>query len=992
MKRIKYLHTITKIGTNVFGALSLITLIGGSIAMTNADAINAALNAETQIIIEGESTKDTLYHKSDFESIRDLKNAGQDIGMRIAYEGTVLLKNDNDALPLVNKNISFYSASSVAPVYTGAGSSGNAAADKIDLKTAFEAEGFKVNADLYNWYKDNASTYVDRNVGQDVLPKILDASWDQITTSSKNNSADAAIFILSRYGGESEDVSYNNGDASDMNNGNYLELSNNEISVLTNLKTLKDNNTVKKIIVVMNTPTYVQTDFIFDNSYGIDAVLWCGELGTSGSKGLARVMTTTGNPSGRTIDTMLKKTSYNPVYANWLPKHFSSGTMPAGEKSQTFTVYQEGIYNGYRYTETRYEDVVLNRENVGSFNYNQVVGYPFGYGLSYTTFSYSNFEVTPDGNDYNVSLTVSNDGEVAGKEVVQIYLQKPYTDYDKTNHIEKSAIDLVGYTKTQLLAPHTSEVVTIKVGGKYLASYDAYNRKTYIVDEGTYYLTAGKNAHDAINNILAAKGKTTMDGMTENGNSALTYSFNKEFDDVTYSKSITNKTITNRFDNADVNLYNDGVNTVTYLTRNNWVGTINQSVSLLASSKMIADGEKLTPEADSGEYPIYGANHNLSLIDLRAEEDEDDDPSNDRLIPYNDPRWEDLLDQLTFEETALLLSNGLRMTMPIESIQKGQTYDHNGALGPIEKYNSLSTVSIFRYSFLYDDPQQNSYPTQYPCGGLIASTYNDELIEELGNQIGEECLWAGYNGLYGPGCNIHRGAHCGRSFEYYSEDPFLSGKVAKAEIIGIQDKGAYAYLKHAVLNDCEGNREGICTFANEQTIREIYLRPFEIAIEEGGCKNVMTSFNRIGSIWSGQQGFVKYCLKEEFGMTGFAISDFWQSSYMNLVGGILNGNDLPDGTTSSSGADSALMAYKTGYSEVGWAMRESAHRLLYTVVHSNAMNGISSDTIIINVTPTWQKLLKGLTISSTVFFIISFLGLAFSEILILKERKKVKNI
>ena len=343
-------------------------------------------------------------------------------------------------------------------------------------------------------------------------------------------------------------------------------------------------------------------------------------------------------------------------------------------------------------------------------------------------------------------------------------------------------------------------------------------------------------------------------------------------------------------------------------------------------------------------------------------------------IPYDDERWDELLDQLTWDETVILLSDGLRNTKSVTSVSKPETLDHNGAMGPVEKLIYNPNVASNRYYFLSaEDPTVDVYPTQNPCDALVASTFNEKLIEEFGKSIGEACLWGGYSGLYGPGANIHRGAYCGRAFEYYSEDSFLTGKICAAEVRGIQSKGCYVYVKHALLNEIETNREGIGTWANEQTIREIYLRPFEIAIEEGGAYNVMTSFNRLGVVWSGAQGFVDSVLRGEFGMRGFAISDYWQTAYMSLANGILGGNDLPDGSAMSGTAASSspLYAYKEGYGELAWAMRESAHRILYTVVHSNAMNGITSGTKIKTITPWWQEVLQYLRLELGILFGVS---------------------
>jgi beta-glucosidase len=417
---------------------------------------------------------------------------------------------------------------------------------------------------------------------------------------------------------------------------------------------------------------------------------------------------------------------------------------------------------------------------------------------------------------------------------------------------------------------------------------------------------------------------------------------------------------------------------------------LTNNVRITATAQMASDAQIQTVSSDSRAYPTYGAENGKTLISLRADVSVDENGEQvETPIAYDDERWDELLDQLTWDETVILLSDGLRNTKSITSVSKPETLDHNGAMGPVESFDYNSAVATNRYYALLDDAESGVYPTQNPCDGLVSSTYNVELIELYGKSIGEACLWGGYSGLYGPGVNIHRGAYCGRAFEYYSEDSYLTGKISAAEIRGIQSKGCYVYVKHALLNEIETNREGIGTWANEQTIREVYLRPFEIAIEEGGAYNVMTSFNRLGVVWSGAQGFASNVLRGEFGMKGFAISDYWQTSYMSLANGILNGNDLPDGSAMSgtSASSSPLYAYKEGYGELAWAMRESAHRILYTVVHSNAMNGITSGTQIRTVTPWWQEVLSELRVELGIIFGASAL-IAFGLYFVTNKRQK----
>ncbi|MBQ8414240.1 MAG: glycoside hydrolase family 3 protein [Clostridia bacterium] len=987
----KKFNLISKIFLNIFVIIFGITTVGSEIALANAGAITAFLGQSTQQIINDGSSEAIIKNFSDFSSIAELKENANKVTSEVTEEGAVLLKNDNGALPLSDgAKVSLFSSSSVNYIYSGGGSSFAKKSDFITLKAGLESANLKVNEALWNWYSENDSYFGDHvsNTSSDKASyTINDADWSEITTDAKSDEAEAAIFVLSRYGTEATDLKFTGGSATDYSHGNYLELSPNEIDVLTNLKALKDSGKIKKIIVLLNSVNQVECDYINDPAYGIDAVLWVGVGGTAGTLGIGKILSGEVSPSGRLTDTYWTSHHYNPVYSNF-GSYDNTGEVISsanGGKSNRYVVYQEGIYNGYRYTETRYEDVVLGSDNVGEFNYSDVVSYPFGYGLSYTSFEYSGFNVVEnkEADAYFVGVTVTNKGSVAGKESVQVYLQQPYIK----GGVEKAAVELVGYGKTKLLQPGESETIVIEVDGRWFASYDAYGAKTYVLDAGNYYLTVATDAHNAVNNILKHKNSegTTVysDKIVGEGDASLVWKTTKEEDKTTYSVSkVTGNAITNQFDNADLNLYEaaNSVNSVTYVSRNNWNGTVklgmteshallNNQVIVTATPEMVYDGkkgsEKIQP--DDIAYPTYGVDNGMTLASLITIVD-----GIPQHVSYDDERWESLLDQLTWEETVMLLSNGLRKTFGIDSVGKPATIDGNGALGPVGgtnyAYSDNENTATNRFAFLYGDPDMDSSPVQYPCASLVAATMNDSLAYKLGKMIGEDCLWAGYSGLYGLGCNIHRGTYNGRAFEYYSEDPILSGYITASQVSGIRSEGVYVYMKHAILNEQEKNREGVNTWANEQTIRQIYARPFQIAIEEGGAENLMTGFNRIGVQWTSQHGFINNVFRDEFGMQGFAVSDYWQGGYMDLVGGILGGCALPDGDTANSADKSALNKYSEGYGELAWAMREEAHRILYVVVNSVAMNGYSASTRFVTITPTWVNLLNGVKSGVTVSF------------------------
>ena len=976
-----------KIVTNITGILFLTFAIGKPIAIDeNYIAISRALKQPISMIVEKEEgeEEDTEYYKSEFDSVAEVKENGETQNQRVLEEGAVLLKNENDALPLEEgESINPYSVSVAKLVLAGTGSSGTNNDPGVSFLAGLKEAGFEVNEALYNWYASNFSTYGRVNLNGGNIGanfSIREAPWSALPNSAKEY-ADTGIFLLARTSGEGADMAINTGNKSDMTNGDYLELNPNEKSVLLGMKELKDAGKLSKIVVLVNSASPLQLDFLDEEEYGIDAAMWIGTVGSTGIRGVASLLKGEKNPSGKLPDTYFRKHYLNPIYANFggLSTGWTySPSISSDGKSNHYVVYQEGIYSGYRYAETRYEDFVMGTGFAGDFDYDEVIQFPFGYGLSYTEFSFSSFEVSapkdskdPDG-VYTVSVNVTNDGFVPGKEVAQIYLQKPYTDYDKRNGVEKSAVDFVGFAKTKLLNPGETQTLTIEVSAREFASYDSNGAGTYILEKGDYYLSLGRGSHDATDNILKAKGFNT------HGDHSLTYKRTVTEDDfATYSKSKNGTDITNRFDNADINRYEGrGDNEIAYMSRSDWEETcklgLNPDMSRVPGSTVVLSGtdqmrqevakayvnaEEEDPEA---EYPTYGAEAKYSIADMHLDE-----------IAYDDPRWDELLDQLDFDQTRDLLNSGLRCTKEVVSLNKPETKDHNGATGPVQTYGDGGSANR-GLAVRNQDPNRGQYPTIYPGSGIVAATFSKDLSFDYGLAWGEDCLWAGYSGLYGPGLNAHRGAFAGRYFEYFSEDPLLSGQVCSRLCDGLKDRGVYAYLKHFALNDQEGFREGVCTWANEQSIRELYLKPYQIVVENRSAECVMTGFNRLGVLWTGNQGFLNTVFHGEWGSRGIAVSDWWTGSYMNHVGGIYNGNDIPDGTNVMT--NSEWDVYRENHPAFAWAMRESAHRILYTVAHSNAMNGLSSNTKVVSLTPAWVGWLNSAKLGVDIAFYAS-LGL-----------------
>lgn len=972
----RVMRVISKICWVLFTFLFAILLTAYFITAENVGIISAALAQKTyeRIDVSGE-VQDTDYFKTNYTSLDELITDGVTLAEAIEAEGAVLLKNDNNCLPLDPKtegNVSVFGVASVDPAYGGEGSAAASnPLDPVDVKEGLEGAGFTVNDSLYNFYNKNKNAYVSTGY------KINDAPWSEVISGSGVEASfsqygDAAIVIFKRIRGENGDLYYNN-PSCDGEGGNYLALNENEKSVLRGLAELKG-TTFNKIIVLLNAPNQIEMEFLSNPEYKIDAALWIGSVGVSGMSAVGKLLSGEITPSGRLSDTFWNRHEYNPVMANFGVKQYAntsdyssqfpttSGNSYTGMNYTTYVMYQEGIYVGYRYAETRYYDVMSLRAGAGDFNYSEAVAYPFGYGLSYTDFEYKDFSVDYDqaSDIYTVSVTVKNVGNAPGKEVVQVYLQKPYTDYDIENHIEKAAAELVGYSKTAELSVGDEQTVEITVAGRQLASYDAYGIGSYYLDAGKYLFTVADNSHDATNNFLAENHGMTI------GNSDMVYVFEKEADAISYSDGITNL-----FDGGDILRYENASdkNKVGYISRNDWVGTMpDGGVEIYLTQEMVDDilrqNDDAWLETSDGEYPTYGKDAGLQLVDMRA-----DDEGNP--IDINSEYWDEFMDQLSYQEIAELVTTGLRKTGILESIGKPPTVEHNGPTGLTQKYGE----SVNGLAYIYGDPDSAKSPPYYPSLGILASTFNSDLARQFGEMLGEDALWAGYSGFYGIGLNTHRSAYDGRNFEYYSEDPFLSGAQATDVVIGLQSKGCNAYVKHIAGYEQQTCRVGLGVWCNEQAYREIYLEPFRLAVSEGGAMNAMTSYTRIGvTLCPASRELCTDFLRGECGMRGFVISDMWKGRYLDsqLVTCMMAGCDLPDSDLTADLYDK----YISDYPQVAEQMRTAAKRILYATSQSNAMNGISAGTRLVKITPPWQQALITAAIASAVLFLVSTIAYA----------------
>ena len=956
-----------------------IVLIAATVICSVFDNTIALFTGATfwELVNEDETA---VYYEGDFATEEERTAKGAELVKQVEAEGASLLTNENDALPLAEgSKVSLFSTSSVNIVYGGTGS-GNVDSSKCDnLKVALEKAGFSVNAALWDFYATGeAAEYTRGNAGAVVQDsatasgygsaEIVEAPWEIYTEDVKNSISeygDAAIVVLSRIGGEGADSYFDHtlGDGK-----NYLALNDIEREMMANLKALKDAGTIKKIVVLINTSNALQVDFLKNNEYGVDAALWIGGVGQTGLNAVAEILNGQINPSGSLVDTYCYDNYSSPVMQNFTPIVYEGDTSLIPEHADTYMIYQEGIYVGYKYYETRYEDVVMGTGNAGEYVYSDDVAFPFGYGLSYTEFEYSNMTLAYDAAaaTYTINVTVTNTGDVAGKETVQIYVSSPYTQYDIDNKIEKASVSLVGFDKTDILEPGASQTLTIEVDGDYVASYDAYGAGTYILDAGDYLFTVATDAHNAANNVLAAKGYTpanTEGRMDAEGNAALVATWNNpELDTTTYAVSDAGTEIVNKLDASDPNMNAEVGQTVTYLTRNDWEGTmpsLEKTVKIALNDYLVQalqDQQHVTDPNTTVEMPTLGAENGIKLVEMIG-------------LDYDDPKWDELLDQLTFDEMVSLIGDSFHWTMPIESVQAPGTRDENGPQG--------LTVTLFGSGL-------GVQTTALTSEDILAATFNKELAYQIGNIVGNDCLDAGVAFLYGPGANIHRSPYSGRNFEYYSEDAYLSSEIGRCEVTGIEEKGVFVVMKHFALNDCEQDRIGLGVWLNEQAAREIYLRAFQGALEDsqGSGNGVMMAYTRWGAQWSGaNQNLVKGILNDEWQCNGLQITD-------NVLNTMVNGVDAVLGGTTTHDAmlwyvTSLLPEYENDPVVVS-AMREACHHNLYAIANSCGMNGVGADTTIKAVEPKIVSILRTAAIIFSVLF-------AACLVLWLTKRNKFKK-
>lgn len=802
----------------------------------------------------------------------------------IADEGIVLLDNDGTLPMAKNSKLNVFGWASTNPCYGGTGSGAlSDAYPTVTLLEGLKNAGFELNTELSDFY---TSYRADRpEVGmfsQDwTLPEPEAAQYTDEMMNNAKAFSDTAMVVITRVGGEGADlptdvsqVTYDAGHSyNDFEPGDhYLQLSKTEKDMIDLVCKNFD-----KVVVVYNGANAMELGRVKDYSQ-IKSVVWCAGTGQSGFNALGSILCGDVNPSGRTIDTFVYDLTQTPTANNFgnftytnmdefKASSFGADTIPA------FVNYVEGIYVGYKFYETAAAE--------GLIDYDKTVVYPFGRGLSYTTFTQTLNSVTEADGTITVDVTVTNTGSASGKEVVEVYYNPPYTN----GGIEKASANLIGFAKTSELAPGASENVTVTFKAEDMASYDTYGKGCYVLEKGDYVISINADSH------------TVLDSKVYNVASDIVYdASNKRESDVEVAD--------NKFDFAEGN--------VTYLSRADGFANYAEATAAPADFELPAEAKATfynnsnwNPEDFNNAddvAPTTGAKNGLKLKDMVG-------------VDYNDAQWDTFLDQLTVSDMDSLIALGGYQSVAVSSIGKVQAIDCDG---PASINNNFT--------------QQGSIG--FPSAVMIAATWNTDLAHDFGTSIGKMADDMDVSGWYAPAMNIHRSAFAGRNFEYYSEDGVLSGAMAANAIMGSQEQGVYAFMKHFALNDQETNRCGmLCTWSNEQAIREIYLKPFEISVKDADCHAVMSSFNYIGTRWTGGcKELLKNVLRGEWGFVGFVETDYFGvSGYMTADQCVRNGNDLMLCTT---GNDFNTVTVLTNSSKQ--ALRESAKNILYTVVNSRA--------------------------------------------------------
>lgn len=984
---------LLKISCVVLSMLLAFSIGATDMVYTWEGTINNLLEVNTTQLI-GETEGKFI---SDYLTIEDLIDAKAQLCASVSEEGCVLLKNNN-ALPLAKgDNVSLFGRTSVDFIVGASSGSGSVSSSYDDLKTVLSSVNLNVNEELWNFYSSSTKPVRRANYGNNNyrLGEIAPSDFPNNIKQSYEKYDDAAIIVVGRHFGESADASTDPADIEDGDGEHYiLQLQDIEREIIEEAKQCSD-----KVIVIINSDYAMEVGELQDDPE-IDAILQVGGTGVWGLYGVANVLSGLTSPSGHLADTYAVSNLSSPAaqnFGNFVYTNFKDMDRSGNDyhNNYAYVVYQEGIYVGYKYYETRYEDTILNQGNAAStagstiesspWDYSNEVVYPFGYGLSYTTFSREVTDMTWDNDTRSITVTVhvENTGDFAGKEVVQVYCQSPYTEYDKTYNVEKSAVSLAGFAKTSCLEPGAEEDVTVEINLEHIASYDYTNAQTYILDYGDYYFAVGNGAHEAVNNILAAKGYTMADGMDAEGDEkqVIKYSYNaqngKEVDDITCSTSqYSNSIITNHLDAGDINYYLEDEDKITYLSRKDWEGTWTGALKLTANEMMIdilenAAYYSTAPELVGVDAAVEGVDYSNTSTSYTFSDIVGKD--------YDDPIWESLLSQLSIEDMQDLVCQ--RYSNPITSIQMPSQREFDGPAGCTGSY--ITTEAEYRVT-----------AATYMSEVTTANTFNPSLVYAIGEMFGNDCLWTGYNAIWAPGVNTHRTPMSGRNGEYYSEDGILAYYCAKEMSNGAIKYGLSVGVKHLFLNDQETNRAEVNTFTNEQAAREIYLRGFEGAMAAGSAYDCMAGKNNYGCYpVSGFSGLLCDIIQGEWNYRGSVITD--SSTERDGLGAYYVLNGLTQFDTDSKAAftkDGGSFANENVINDrvLFEALKEAAHRVIYFWSNTSVAGSVDAETQVVIVTPWYQTTMKWLTCIFGFLSVSTFVWLAIIEINE-KVRKKRKG-
>ena len=858
-----------------------------------------------------------------------------EVAEEIMEDGIVLLKNES-LLPLnETKKLNIFGWESINPAYGGAGSGGiNDLYDIVSLNQGLENAGFSINQELVDFYNNYGADNPEMSIQKQswTLPEPpVDTYSDELIKSAKEYS-DVAVVVLSRKAGEGHNdipmdvrkAAYDNNsdEYDDFPEGeHYLQLSQTERDMVDMVCSNFDN-----VIVVYNGANQFELGFA-DEYPQIKSVVWCPGTGNVGFNALGKVFSGEVNPSGKTPDTFIydmttapwwnnaEKTEYTNL-ADMAVEGMNAGT--AQVYAPAFTNYVEGIYVGYKYYETAAQE--------GAIDYDKTVQYPFGYGLSYTEFEQKMGELEEKDGQISVDVEVTNTGDVAGKDVVEVYYNPPYTN----GGIEKSSANLIEFEKTNLLQPGESQTVTVTFSIEDMASYDENNAKAYVLEKGDYVISINSDSH------------TVLDQKT--------YTADK---DVVYKGE--NKRASD--DTAATNVFEDAKGDVTYLSRADHFANYEEATAAPASAELgepyvseyhlNSNFDKTTYLNDEDVMPTTGADNGLTLADMRDAD-------------YDDPRWEKLLDQLTVDEMANMIAMAGYQTAAMDSVGKVATLDFDGPAAINNNFTGVGSIG-------------------FPIEVVVASTWNKELAQAWGECMGKISQEMGAEGWYAPGMNTHRTAFGARNYEYFSEDGVLAGNMGAKAVEGARKYGVYSYIKHFALY--EGNAKMVSVWSNEQAIREIYLKPFEISVKQGGANAVMVSWSFLGDKWTGESSnLMNTVLRDEWGFRGMALTDFFRNNghgFMNADAALANGVDAMLSTFNGEENNVANPEHPTAVLQ----MRNACKNVMYTVVSSWAYDGEHEETGMEN----WKKAGIGIDIVIALF-------MAGMEVLVIRGYKKRKNV